>query len=589
MPSRHAVSLSHGAAVIDNGHTRFQFWAPDCADVGLEIEGEPVQAMTKQEGGWFRLEVPCDAGTRYRYRIAADLAVPDPASRAQQGDVQGYSVVVDPANYTWRNVDWRGRPWHEAVLYEAHVGLAGGYRAMGERLPELADMGITAVELMPVAEFPGARNWGYDGVLPFAPEASYGSPDDLKALVDQAHDLGLMIIQDVVYNHFGPEGNYLGSYASAFFRPDVHTPWGSAIDFKNPVVRRFFIENALYWLEEFQFDGLRLDAVHAIPDRDWLVELSDAVRERFHGRREVHLVLENDNNDAGLLEDAFTAQWNDDAHHAAHVLITGETDGYYSDYAENPAAMLARCLSEGFAFQGEPSGYRDGASRGSPSGHLPPTRFVFFLQNHDQIGNRAFGERLTAIADRDALRVGAAALLLAPQIPLLFMGEERGAREPFLFFTDYSGDLAKAVRDGRRREFQKFPAFATDEAQRAIPDPNREDTFAASRFSTDAADAWTQDWRVFYRELLRLRRSAIVPRLIGARADGAEALNRTALLARWMMGDGARLALAMNFGAQPASYARPQGRQLFVCGSGAGGPGDMLPGRSFAAFLAEPR
>jgi malto-oligosyltrehalose trehalohydrolase len=584
----HAVLLSHGAALMGDGRARFQFWAPDCAGVDLEIEGQPPQPMAKEQEGWFRLVARCGAGTRYRYRLPSGRSVPDPASRAQQGDVHGYSIVADPAHYAWRNGDWRGRPWHEAVLYETHVGLAGGYRALAERLPKLADIGISAVELMPVAEFPGARNWGYDGVLPFAPEASYGAPDDLKALIDRAHDLGLMMIQDVVYNHFGPEGNYLGGYASAFFRPDVHTPWGSAIDFKNPVVRRFFIENALYWLEEFQFDGLRLDAVHAIPDRDWLVELSHAVRDRFQGHREVHLVLENDNNDAGLLDEAFTAQWNDDAHHAAHILITGETDGYYSDYSESPAAMLARCLAEGFAFQGEPSEYRDGARRGSPSRHLPPTRFVFFLQNHDQVGNRAFGDRLAAIADPDTLGVGVAALLLAPQIPLLFMGEEWGAREPFLYFTDYSGDLAEAVRDGRRREFRKFPAFATEEARREIPDPNRESTFTSSRFLEDA-DRDARDWHSFYRNLLQLRRSAIVPRLQGARAEGAEALSDKALVARWRMGDGAMLTLAMNFGAQSAAYARPEGRDLFVCGKDATAQEGILPGRCFMAFLSQPQ
>ncbi|HEY4164716.1 MAG TPA: malto-oligosyltrehalose trehalohydrolase [Dongiaceae bacterium] len=588
MATRHAVPLSHGAAPIDDGRTRFQFWAPDRNSVALEIEGRAPQPMIKEEEGWFRLEAHCGPGTRYRYRLSPDLAVPDPASRAQQEDVAGYSIVVDPASYSWRNADWRGRPWHETILYEAHIGLAGGYRAFAERLPGLADLGITAVELMPVAEFPGSRNWGYDGVLPFAPEASYGSPDDLKALIDRAHDLGLMMIQDVVYNHFGPEGNYLNSYASAFFRPDIHTPWGSALDFKHPVVRRFFIENALYWLEEFQFDGLRLDAVHAIPERNWLIELSHSVKDWFRGRREIHLVLENDNNDAGLLDEAFSAQWNDDAHHAAHVLITGETEGYYSDYAKAPAYMLARCLAEGFAFQGDPSEYREGARRGASSGHLPPTRFVFFLQNHDQVGNRAFGDRLAAIADRDVLRVGVAVLLLAPQIPLLFMGEERGAREPFLFFTNYSGDLAKAVRDGRRREFGKFPAFATDEAQSGIPDPNRESTFASSRFAEDAGD-WAEDWQSFYRELLKLRRSVIVPRLVGARSEGAEVLNAAALLARWVLGDGAKLTLAMNFGAEGVAFQQPQGRKLFACGENAAAQQGILPRHSFVALLDEPQ
>jgi maltooligosyltrehalose trehalohydrolase len=589
MASCHTAPLSHGATLIGDGLTRFQFWAPDCATVDLEIEGRPSQAMRTEAEGWFRLETRCGAGARYRYRIGPDLVVPDPASRAQDGDVMGPSIVTDPNLYSWGNDTWRGRPWHEAVLYEIHVGIAGGFRALADRLPRLADLGITAVELMPVAEFPGSRNWGYDGVLPFAPEAAYGAPDDLKALVDRAHGLGIMVIQDVVYNHFGPEGNHLGSYASVFFRQDIRTPWGPAIDFKHPVIRRFFIENALYWLEEFQFDGLRLDAVHAIPDRGWLLDLSRAVADRFGDRRAIHLILENDNNDAGLLEGAFTAQWNDDAHHAAHVLITGEAEGYYADYAKAPAQMLARCLAEGFAFQGDRSEYRDGARRGSPSGHLPPTRFVFFLQNHDQVGNRAFGERLAAIADGDVLRVGVALLLLAPQIPLVFMGEEYGARKPFLYFTDYSGDLAEAVRDGRRHEFRKFAAFAAEAAQREIPDPNKESTFLSSMLASDCADADGQDWWLFYRHLLNLRRSAIVPRLVRARAAGAEPLGVSALLARWILGDGAKLSLAANFGVHPVAFTPPAGRRLFACGGIEAAPGGVLPGHSFLAIVSEGR
>jgi maltooligosyltrehalose trehalohydrolase len=577
------TALSHGATLIAPNRTRFQFWAPDVASVGLEIEGQPAQLMRAEEGGWHRLELDCGAGTRYRYRISPDLAVPDPAARAQADDVHGPSVVVDPDAYRWRSTPWRGRPWRETVFYELHPGALGGFKGVAEHLPRLKELGITAVELMPVADFFGARNWGYDGVLPFAPDAAYGTPEDLKALIDRAHELGLMMFQDVVYNHFGPEGNYLHAYASPFFRSDIHTPWGAAIDFKNPVVRRFFIENALYWLEEYRFDGLRLDAVHAIPDRDWLLELAGTVKQAITDRQ-VHLVLENDNNDAGLLENAFTAQWNDDAHHAAHVLITGETGGYYSDYAENPAAALARCLEQGFAFQGEASAYRDGAQRGSSSGHLRPDRFVFFLQNHDQIGNRAFGDRLAAIADPDRLKVGLALLLLSPQIPLLFMGEELGAREPFLFFTDYQGDLAEAVRTGRRKEFGKFKEFATEAAQSRIPDPNKPETFARSCPSFTAKDDWSRGWDAYVRPLIALRRAAIVPRLDGARAETAQALTPQALQARWILGDGSKLTLAANFGPEPIELPPVQGRHLFSHGKG-----DCvgLDGKSFLAILDE--
>jgi maltooligosyltrehalose trehalohydrolase len=495
--------------------------------------------------------------------------------------VHGTSIVIDPAAYAWRNTAWRGRPWHETVLYELHPGLLGGFKGIAEHLPRLKELGVTAIEMMPIADFFGAHNWGYDGVLPFAPDAAYGTPDELKALIDRAHDLGLMMFQDVVYNHFGPEGNYLGSYASRFFRQDLHTPWGAAIDFKHPVVRRFFIENALYWLEEYRFDGLRLDAVHAIPERDWLLELASTVRARLPDRQ-VHLVLENDDNDAGLLEQAFTAQWNDDAHHAAHVLITGEGGGYYSDYAANPAAALARCLGEGFAFQGEASPYRDGARRGSRSGHLSPLNFVFFLQNHDQIGNRALGERLATIADPEVLKVGVALLLLSPQIPLLFMGEELGARGPFLYFTNYEGDLAEAVKTGRRKEFGKFPEFATDEAQKRIPDPNKIDTFERSRPDFAARDDRSQGWLDFHRRLLALRRDVLVPRLESVACEGAEAPNPHAVIARWRLGDRSRLTLFANFGAEAIGLAVPKGRLLFACGTT---EGDTLGGRSFRAIL----
>jgi maltooligosyltrehalose trehalohydrolase len=576
------TELSHGATLIAPNRTRFQFWAPDVAAVGLEIDGGAAQPMQAEAGGWHRLDVDCGAGARYRYRISPDLVVPDPASRAQAEDVHGPSLVVDPAAYAWHDTQWRGRPWHEVVLYELHPGALGGFRGIAAHLPRLKELGITAVELMPIADFFGAHNWGYDGVLPFAPDSAYGTPDELKALIDRAHDLGLMMFLDVVYNHFGPEGNYLHAYASPFFRDDIHTPWGAAIDFKHPVVRRFFIENALYWLEEYRFDGLRLDAVHAIPDRDWLLELAQTVKETITDRQ-VHLVLENDDNDAGLLEGAFTAQWNDDAHHAAHVLITGETGGYYSDYAGNPAAALARCLEQGFAFQGEASAYRDGACRGRPSAHLSPLNFVFFLQNHDQIGNRAFGDRLAATADPDALKVGTALLLLAPQIPLLFMGEELGSCDPFLYFTDYKGDLAEAVKNGRRKEFGKFPEFATEQAQRRIPDPNQAETFARSRPDFQSDESGSRDWQDFGRTLLTLRRDAIIPHLEGVRADGAQAVGHRALQARWILGDGSRLALAANFGPEPVRLSQLPGKRVYA--RGATGDGTSLAGKSFLAIL----
>ncbi len=366
------------------------------------------------------------------------------------------------------------------MLYELHVGALGGYAGVMERLPALAELGVSAIELMPLNDFPGARNWGYDGVLPYAPDSAYGRPEQLKALIDAAHGLGLMVMLDVVYNHFGPDGNYLHQYAKPFFLEGTHTPWGPAIDFERLEVREFFCDNALYWLNEYRFDGLRFDAVHAIDNDAWLREVADHVRAKVQHGRHVHLVLENERNTANLLDTHFTAQWNDDAHNALHVLLTGETEGYYRAYAQEPIRLLARVLSSGFAYQGEASPTHDGKPRGEASGHLRPTSFVMFLQNHDQIGNRAFGERLRSLCSADALRAATGLLLLSPQIPLLFMDEEYGSEQPFLFFTDYTGDLADAVREGRRREFARFSAFADEKRRATIPDPNDPRTLAAS-------------------------------------------------------------------------------------------------------------
>ena len=535
-----------GATPVAAGRTRFTLWAPDRPEVTLEIDGHAPVAMDRAEDGWFSAEVPVGAGTRYRFRLDADLAVPDPASRAQAGGVNGWSVVVDPDSYRWATPDWRGRPWEEAVIEEVHVGVLGGFAGVAERLPALADLGITAIELMPVNAFGGTRNWGYDGVLPYAPAEPYGSPDDLKALVDRAHGLGLMVFLDVVYNHFGPDGNYLGAYAREFFHEDVHTPWGGAVAVDAEPVHRFFVDNARMWLEEYRVDGLRFDAVHAIGNPAFLDRMAAELREAVGQDRHVHLVLENEENDAERLAPGrYHAQWNDDFHNVLHVLLTGETSAYYQDFADRPAERLARCLSEGFIYQGEGSPNHDGKPRGSRSSHLPPTSFVAFLQNHDQVGNRAMGERLTLLAHPDRLRAATALLLLGPQIPLLFMGDSEGSEAPFLFFTDFHDELADAVREGRRKEFAKFEAFADPAARARIPDPNARATSERSRPEPGPeADAW----RALYRELLGLRHAHIVPRLKGSRSLGAEAIGDGAVVAGWQMGDGARLTIALNLG-----------------------------------------
>jgi malto-oligosyltrehalose trehalohydrolase len=406
--------------------------------------------------------------------------------------------------------------------------------------------------------------------LPFAPDSSYGRPEDLKALICAAHRLGLMVFVDVVYNHFGPEGNYLALYAPSFFAPR-ETGWGQSLDFGS-IARRFFIENALYWLIEYHVDGLRFDAVHAIDDDSethFLDELAQAAREACGGRH-VHLVLENDKNEARLLERDrsgapryYDAQWNDDFHHAMHVVLTGENDGYYADYVAAPVDYLGRALAQGFAYQGEHSPFRD-TPRGELSAHLPPLVFVNFLQNHDQIGNRAFGERLITLVSRNALMAAIAIQLLAPSPPLLFMGEEVGATTPFLFFCDFTGDLANAVREGRRREFARFPAFASPDARERIPDPLAIETCLRSKLAP-AVQQPDREIASLYRQLLGLRQREIVPRLTGARPFAARYRSEgRGLSVEWDLPDGSRLMLIANLATTPAEpLARPLGRLIW--------------------------
>ncbi len=371
MKRRHTIPF--GAECTPDGQAHFRLWAPKAKQVNLCLT-HPTKncrlAMEALENGWFELTIqPTSPGTLYKFQIDGGLEIPDPASRFQPNDVHGASEVVDPTSFEWHDQSWRGRPWEQAAIYELHVGTfspQGTFAGVEQRLEYLADLGVTAIELMPVADFPGARNWGYDGVFPFAPDSRYGRPDDLKRLVQAAHGMGLMVFLDVVYNHFGPEGNYLREYAPQFFTDHYRTPWGEAINYDGPgsqTVRDFFIQNALYWLQEYHFDGLRLDAVHQIFDqspRHFLCELAERVRSALPPDRLVYLVLENDNNEARYLQRSqkqqaclYTGQWNDDFHHALHIALTGESDGYYSDYADKPVERLGRCLTEGFDYQGQ--------------------------------------------------------------------------------------------------------------------------------------------------------------------------------------------------------------------------------------------
>jgi maltooligosyltrehalose trehalohydrolase len=585
--------MPFGAALLGERGARFRLWAPSSGQVELELDvwcdgALQRPAMHAREGGWHEIDVPeARAASRYRFIVqttdAKALAVPDPASRSNPQGVHGASAVVDPRAFAWRNSQWQGASWPEAVLYELHVGTftpEGTFAAARERLQDLKDLGVTALQLMPVAAFPGERNWGYDGVLQFAPAACYGSPDDLKALVDAAHSLGLMVLLDVVYNHFGPDGNYLHAYCPEFFNFSQKTPWGAAINFDGEhsrPVRDFFIHNALYWIEEYRVDGLRLDAVHALRDRsspDIVSEIARAVQQGPGRTRQVHLILENNANQARYLKRdtegrpvLATAQWDDDVHHCLHVLASGESDGYYADYAVKPLQHLGRALTEGFAYQGEYSKFRDKA-RGEPSGQLPPAAFIGFLQNHDMIGNRALGDRIGAFADERMLAVAYACLLLCPEVPMLFMGEEFAASTPFMYFCDFDAQLAAAVSNGRRREFKRFAAFAGEAAAARIPDPNAESTFLASKLLWDQRASAPHRARLeFIRELLALRRRYLAPHLASMTHGGRFEIVNGVLRAEWRLPNAALWTLIAHFGAHGARATLPSsGATVFSLG-----------------------
>lgn len=579
--------MPFGAELLGDGTARFRLWAPSAERVELVVtaaEGEAYYPMEKQSDGWCSLVRLANAGTRYRFRINGEINVPDPASRFQPEDVHGPSEVIDPTAFQWSAGEWRGRPWEEVVLYELHVGSftpEGTFAGVQKKLEYLRDLGVTAIELMPLADFPGRHNWGYDGVLPYAPDSRYGRPGDLKRLIDAAHQLGLMMFLDVVYNHFGPEGNYLSLYAKPFFTDHYHTPWGAAINFGDPnsrTVRDYYINNALYWLEEYRFDGLRFDAVHAIYDEtgpDILTEIAHVVARGPGADRHIHLVLENDNNVAryfqpdGAGRTLYRAQWNDDIHHALHAIATGESGGYYADYADTPLKHLGRCLTEGFAYQGDPSAYRHGAPRGESTTQVSPTAFVSFLQNHDQSGNRAFGDRIASLASAERVRALSAIFLIAPSPPMLFMGEEWSATQPFPFFCDFGHELAKAVTEGRRREFARFPEFNDPEARARIPDPNDPATFSSAVLDWDAIDGTEgKTWLASHREMLRVRHAEIMPHLknMPPRTGRFEILGNQGLKVDWTFADGTRLHLTANLSDRSLNSAGEiAGRIIYRC------------------------
>ena len=588
-PDRFAYAMPYGA-VIDNG-VRFQLWAPLAASVELVLEGaaNPIK-MVGRSGGWFETRVvEAGPGARYQFVLADGKRIADPASRSQPEGPHGMSEVVDPWSYTWRNGDWRGRPWNEAVLYELHMGTftrEGGFLAAIGKLDHLVELGVTAIEVMPIADFPGEYGWGYDGVLLFAPAHVYGRPEDFKAFVDACHDRSIMVLLDVVYNHFGPDGNFLDLY-TPLTTSRHKTPWGSALNFDDRAsdgVRDFFVQNALYWLSEYRLDGLRLDSINFIKDsseRHMLVELAERVR-ALHPERNVHLVVENPRNHAGWLkrDEAgapvyYTAQWSDDLHNTLHCMATGESHGYYADYGRDPL-KVARSQAEGFYYQGEivPS---SGLANGEPSAFLPPAAFISYLQNHDQIGNRPFGERIAALTSGAALKALVAINLLSPHIPLLFMGEEWGSKRPFRYFADVREDLAQSIRDGREEEFREWYKRANN-GDAKLPDPIDRSTFVDSKLDwREPAAPEYAEWLTLYIRLLKIRRSQVTPRNARTQGDAGryEVLESGVFKVKWRLGDNSTLSMVANLANE--ERAGPVLRDESIWNTGVGADGRSAP------------
>jgi maltooligosyltrehalose trehalohydrolase len=549
----------------------FRVWAPKRSrvDVVIETAGDRVVPLTAEDGGYFRGLVPeIGAGTRYRFRLDGGRAFPDPCSRFQPDGPEGASMVVDPAAYAWRDACWSGITMPGQVIYEMHVGAftpEGTLDAASRELPELRRLGVTLIELMPLAEFPGCFNWGYDGVDLFAPSHVYGDPDALRRFVDRAHALGLGVILDVVYNHLGPSGCCLREFSDSYFTDRYDNEWGDAVDFDGPDAagtREFFIENACYWIAEYRLDGLRLDATQSMHDRrpvHVLGELAGRARAAA-GRRKIVLIGENEPQDVRALAAperggyGLDALWSDDFHHSARVALTGRREAYYTDYLGQPQELVS-LAKRGFLYQGQRYRWQQKA-RGSRVTTEPAAAFVFYLQNHDQVANHPEGERLHRMASAGAVRAMTALLLLGPETPLIFMGQEFQASSPFFFFADHGGALGEAVRRGRREFLAQFPSYASPASQAAIPDPGDPATFARARLDLAERERHAGAYRL-HEDLLRLRRED--PVLDGQRREALDGavLGPAAFLLRWSGGDDDRL-LVVNVGAELAYDPAPE-------------------------------
>lgn len=568
---RKVTARSHkmrfGAEVQERG-TRFKIWAPKCKSVRLKLKGRRNHLDLATVGdGWHRLDVEgVKAGALYQYVLPDGTTIADPASRYQPDDLFGFSEVIDPSQYSWADIDWNGRPWEEAIIYEVHLGTftkEGTFRAAISKLDHLVALGVTAIQLMPVADFYGKFNWGYDGAMWFAPDASYGRPEDLKAFIDAAHSRSLMVFLDVVYNHFGPYGNFLPAIAPIFTKRH-ESPWGDAINYDgegSAGVREFVVENALYWIIEFNLDGLRFDAVHSIADdsNTHILELLAARIRSARPHRHTHLIVENsDNQEVWLRRGStaepvhYTSQWNDDVHHLLHAAATGENTGYYADFDDFEARTdrLGRALAEGFAYQGEFKPH-EGMTRGEPSVGLPATSFVIYMQNHDQVGNRIKGDRITGLASKDAVLALTAIVLLSPQVPMLFMGEEWASTVPFPFFSDAPPEQRESTRQGRKEQLKSAPEHE-DQTKPNISetvDPTSLATFRSGKLDWDLrAKEPHSRWMLHYRTLIDIRRTEIIPRLSGLEgfASSYEVLSPKAVLISWTLADESVLRVYAN-------------------------------------------
>jgi maltooligosyltrehalose trehalohydrolase len=514
------AAYSFGAHVVDDG-TRFTVWAPRALEARVAIEsGERAgeHAMTQDGDGAFSAEIQgVRPGDLYRFRIDDSPPMPDPASRFQPLGVHAASQVVDPTTFEWHDEAWPGIDRERALIYELHVGTftsAGTFASAATKLPYLRDLGITVIELMPVADFAGDRNWGYDGVCLFAPSRAYGEPDDLRRFVDEAHRHGLAVMLDVVYNHLGPDGAYMSAFAPSFFTSRHPSAWGDGVNVdgqESSMVRRFILENAAYWIADFHLDGLRLDATHALADDSRVHIVAEiAAAARAAADRPVMVVAEDHRNLAEMLREpeeggwGLDGVWADDFHHIARRILAGDSEGYYEDFAAS-LADLAATLRQGWFYTGQHSKHLD-ENRGTDPEGIPPRKFIICLQNHDQIGNRAFGDRLHHVIPLPAYRAASALLVLAPATPMLFMGQEWAASAPFRYFTDHNEELGAQVVKGRRREFRRFSQFRDPVLRGRIPSPQALDTFESSRLNWDERerDPHVGVWRL-YRRLLELR------------------------------------------------------------------------------------